>query len=105
MVRCNNTKVAPRLNTTVIDTPRSQAYSAEERWYVLIVMCLVYAISIADRYVVSTVLEPIRTDLKTDRCGRGLPRRAPRLVLRVFRHSDVLARRPQETAATSSPLR
>src|ERR1700722_8262628 len=35
-----------------------------ERWYVVIVMFLVYAISIADRYVVSTVLEPIRLDLK-----------------------------------------
>jgi MFS family permease len=33
------------------------------RWYVLIVMCLIYAINIADRYVVSTVLEPIRLDL------------------------------------------
>jgi predicted MFS family arabinose efflux permease len=34
------------------------------RWYVLIVMSAVYAISIADRYVVSTVLEPIRQELK-----------------------------------------
>ena len=31
-----------------------------ERWYVLIMMCLVYTLSIADRYVVSTVLDPIR---------------------------------------------
>ena len=30
------------------------------RWYVLIMMCLVYTLSIADRYVVSTVLDPIR---------------------------------------------
>ena len=28
------------------------------RWYVLIVMCTVYTLSIADRYVISTVLEP-----------------------------------------------
>ncbi len=34
--------------------------SLARRWYVLIVMCVVYAISIADRYVVSTVLDPIR---------------------------------------------
>src|SRR6266513_2890049 len=34
-----------------------------ERWYVLIMMCLVYTLSIADRYVVSTVLEPIRLEL------------------------------------------
>ena len=33
------------------------------RWYVLAVMCLVYALSIADRYVISTVLEPIRLEL------------------------------------------
>src|SRR5215831_20789719 len=41
------------------------AYSASliERWYVLITMCLVYTLSIADRYVVSTVLEPIRLEL------------------------------------------
>ena len=32
-------------------------------WYVLIVMCLVYTLSIADRYVISTVLEPIRLEL------------------------------------------
>jgi MFS family permease len=34
-----------------------------ERWYVLIMMCLVYTLSIADRYVVSTVLDPIRLEL------------------------------------------
>lgn len=33
------------------------------RWYVLAVMMLVYAINIADRYVVSTVLESIRLEL------------------------------------------
>src|SRR5215469_1582933 len=37
--------------------------SLAERWYVLIMMCLVYTMSIADRYVVSTVLEPIRLEL------------------------------------------
>jgi predicted MFS family arabinose efflux permease len=52
------------MNTTVIDPPQSLTSSLAERWYVVIVMCLVYAISIADRYVVSTVLEPIRLDLK-----------------------------------------
>ncbi|WP_309622930.1 MFS transporter [Novosphingobium sp.] len=34
-----------------------------QRWYVLIVMMLVYTINIADRYVMSTVLEPIRVEL------------------------------------------
>jgi len=32
-------------------------------------MCLIYAINIADRYVVSTVLEPIRLELKLDDAG------------------------------------
>ena len=35
-----------------------------ERWYVLIMMCLIYSLNIADRYVVSTVLEPIRVELR-----------------------------------------
>jgi predicted MFS family arabinose efflux permease len=43
-----------------------------ERWYVVIIMCLVYAVSIADRYVVSTVLEPIRLDLKLTDWGVGV---------------------------------
>lgn len=34
------------------------------RWYVLIITMLVYTINIADRYVMSTVLEPIRLELK-----------------------------------------
>jgi MFS family permease len=59
------------MNTTVIDSPQSLASSLVERWYVVIVMCLVYAISIADRYVVSTLLEPIRLDLKLTDGGVG----------------------------------
>jgi predicted MFS family arabinose efflux permease len=37
--------------------------SLAARWYVLLMMCLVYTLSIADRYVISTVLEPIRLEL------------------------------------------
>jgi MFS family permease len=37
--------------------------SAVYRWYVLVMMCLLYTLSIADRYVTSTVLEPIRLEL------------------------------------------
>jgi MFS family permease len=59
------------LSTTVIDAPLTRSSSAAERWYVLIVMCLVYAVSIADRYVVSTVLEPIRLDLHLSDGGVG----------------------------------
>ncbi len=40
-----------------------------ERWYVLIVMCLVYAINIAARYVVTTVFEPIRLELNLTDTG------------------------------------
>ena len=39
------------------------------RWYVLIMMCLVYTLSIADRYVVSTVLDPIRIELHLSDAG------------------------------------
>ncbi|MBS0419589.1 MAG: MFS transporter [Proteobacteria bacterium] len=41
------------------------------RWYVLAVTCLIYTINIADRYVVSTVLEPIRTELRLSDRGVG----------------------------------
>jgi predicted MFS family arabinose efflux permease len=40
-----------------------------QRWYVLIVMVLVYTLSIADRYVISTVLEPIRLELQLTDSG------------------------------------
>ncbi len=39
-------------------TPRLES----ARWYVVLVLGLVYAVNIADRYVVSTVLEPIRKE-------------------------------------------
>ena len=42
---------------------RSDVSSVIERWYVLVVMCLVYALNIAARYVVTTVFEPIRLEL------------------------------------------
>ncbi len=40
-------------------------------------MCLIYAINIADRYVVSTVLEPIRLELKLDDAGVAFLTGAP----------------------------
>jgi len=43
--------------------------SALVRWYALVCMCLVYTVSIADRYVISTVLEPIRLELKLTDSG------------------------------------
>jgi MFS family permease len=50
--------VAPREHTG----PRQTA-SLAERWYAGIMMCLVYTLSISDRYSISTVLEPIRQEL------------------------------------------
>ena len=43
--------------------------SAFTRWYVLLVMVGVYALSIADRYVISTLLEPIRLELQLTDSG------------------------------------
>lgn len=40
-----------------------------QRWYVLIIMMMAYTINIADRYVMSTVLEPIRLELKLTDSG------------------------------------
>ncbi len=45
------------------NSPEPSGSSAAYRWYVLGMMCLVYTISIADRYVTSTVLESIRLEL------------------------------------------
>ena len=49
--------------TAALGLAAPQSASFAERWYVLIMMCLVYTLSIADRYVVSTVLDPIRREL------------------------------------------
>ena len=42
------------------------------RWYVVIILGLVYAANIADRYVVSTVLEPIRKEFGLTDAGVAL---------------------------------
>ena len=52
------------MSRNALATARAQITPLVERWYVLIVMCAVYAINIAARYVVTTVLEPIRLELK-----------------------------------------
>ena len=51
--------------TTAAATPLGDdlAIPFWQRWYVLFIMMLVYTISIADRYVLSTVLEPISREL------------------------------------------
>ena len=53
--------MASEAPTLPVDVDRVS--SLGQRWYVLIIMMLVYTISIADRYVLSTVLAPISREL------------------------------------------
>ena len=57
------------MGTAAIELDKLRARASVERWYVLVLTCLIYAINIADRYVVSTVLEPIRLDLHLNDAG------------------------------------
>ena len=57
------------MNTDAMAMPRGQGVTLAGRWYVLIVMCLVYAVNIAARYVVTTVFEPIRLELHLTDAG------------------------------------
>jgi len=57
------------LSSNAIATTRSEVAPLLHRWYVLIVMCVVYAVNIAARYVVTTVFEPIRLELKLTDAG------------------------------------
>ncbi len=50
------------LTDAVLDTPARSPVSLAA-WYVLLIMCLGYAINIADRYVVTTVMESMRLEL------------------------------------------
>jgi predicted MFS family arabinose efflux permease len=44
--------------------PAADSISVARRWYVLFMVMLVYALSIADRFVISTLIEPIKADLR-----------------------------------------
>ncbi len=55
--------------TAIIADEGPKTVAPALRWYVLLVMCVVYTISIADRYVMSTVLEPIRLELRLTDSG------------------------------------
>lgn len=46
--------------------------SSARCWYVLILMCLVYTLSITDRYMITQVLEPIRRELQLSDSGVAL---------------------------------
>ena len=53
-----------------------QVSTLKQRWYVLIIMMLVYTISIADRYVLSTLIGPISKELNLTDSGAaslGIP--------------------------------
>jgi sugar phosphate permease len=43
--------------------PSAEASAPRDRWYVLAVLTLVYALNIADRFSISTLIEPIRKEL------------------------------------------
>lgn len=51
-------------NPAEIKPRADQVSSLHQRWYVLFIMMLVYSISIADRYVLSTLIGPISEELK-----------------------------------------
>ncbi len=42
-----------------------------DRWYVLVVLTLVYAVNIADRFSISALIDPIRTELQLSDGGVG----------------------------------
>src|SRR5439155_1479541 len=57
----------------VSDTgPGAAATAPRDRWYVLAVLTVVYALNIADRFSISTVLEPIRQEFRLTDTGIGL---------------------------------
>ena len=57
------------MSSPAIATARPEAAPLLQRWYVLLVMCAVYALNIAARYGVTTVFEPIRLELKLTDAG------------------------------------
>ena len=66
----SSTGLSTSTTTSTDPTPASAANDPGwTRWYVLLVMVGVYALSIADRYVISTLLEPIRIDLQLTDSG------------------------------------
>lgn len=59
-----------RTGLATIAETRDEGLAA--RWYVLAITMLVYTVSIADRYVISTVLEPIRIEFHLTETEAGL---------------------------------
>jgi predicted MFS family arabinose efflux permease len=55
--------VAQLLGHCGVVATTSAPFDAARRWYVLGLLMLVYALNIADRFVMSTLIEPIKADL------------------------------------------
>jgi predicted MFS family arabinose efflux permease len=51
------------IGATAPGAAATESITLARRWYVLVVLTCVYALSIADRYVMSTLIEPIKADL------------------------------------------
>src|SRR5690242_10619684 len=47
----------------------TEATPPGDRWYVLVVLTIVYALNIADRFSISTLIEPIRLELHLSDSG------------------------------------
>jgi MFS family permease len=50
----------------------ANAAAPRDRWYVLAILTLVYALNIADRFSISTLIEPIRQELHLSDSGIAL---------------------------------
>src|SRR5437868_8743377 len=48
---------------------QSEAAAPRDRWYVLAILTVVYALNIADRFSISTLIEPIREELQLSDSG------------------------------------
>jgi hypothetical protein len=48
---------------------RATPAAAPDRWYVLGMLTVVYALNIADRFSISTLIEPIRAELRLSDSG------------------------------------
>ena len=53
-----------RTVATPVRTTLPAPAAARDRWYVLGVLTVVYALNIADRFSISTLIEPIRAELR-----------------------------------------
>ena len=51
------------------ETSPASPGAGRDRWYVLAVLTLVYALNIADRFSISALLEPIRVELHLSDSG------------------------------------